>query len=329
GVAGGAVAGPQLLQDLGEPVEGGVVLERAGHEPDAGRQPRPHLLPPRGAGVPLGGLARHLGEALVVPVAPREPDQTEPGWQQAAVAQVVDGRDELAVGEVPGRTEDHQGSGFRDAGQPAVVRVAQRVHVSPRAASVSAARPSARSRRCTRSSGRPRRSSACRSPAACAACSCPNVYGRSGTARSSVTTPVICRNDPTCGPPLWYWPVECRYRGPHPKVTGRGVAAASAARRPAASASATGSRNAVTARYPRGSTPATSSARASRSEPARVPYSSTAPSTASGRSGCGPRASRAAVFSLDSVTFGWSNGLTPSTRPSTAVAYSQARNCAP
>ena len=35
------------------------------------------------------------------------------------------------------------------------------------------------------------------------------------------------------------------------------------------------------------------------------------------------------MFSLDSVTFGWSNGSMPSTTPATAVAYSQARNCAP
>ncbi len=35
------------------------------------------------------------------------------------------------------------------------------------------------------------------------------------------------------------------------------------------------------------------------------------------------------MLSLDSCTLGWSNGLIPSTRPATAVAYSQARNCAP
>ena len=35
------------------------------------------------------------------------------------------------------------------------------------------------------------------------------------------------------------------------------------------------------------------------------------------------------MLSLHSCTFGWSNGLMPSTRPATAVAYSQARNCAP
>src|SRR5215207_4089442 len=35
------------------------------------------------------------------------------------------------------------------------------------------------------------------------------------------------------------------------------------------------------------------------------------------------------VLSLDSCTFGWSNGLISSTQPATAVAYSQARNWAP
>ena len=35
------------------------------------------------------------------------------------------------------------------------------------------------------------------------------------------------------------------------------------------------------------------------------------------------------MFSFDSCTFGWSNGLIPSTQPATAVAYSQSRNCAP
>src|SRR5439155_24025649 len=35
------------------------------------------------------------------------------------------------------------------------------------------------------------------------------------------------------------------------------------------------------------------------------------------------------VLSLDSVTLGWSNGLIPRIRPAIAVAYSQARNCAP
>ena len=35
------------------------------------------------------------------------------------------------------------------------------------------------------------------------------------------------------------------------------------------------------------------------------------------------------VLSLDSATFGWSNGLMPSSRPATAMAYSQTRNWAP
>ena len=98
------------------------------------------------------------------------------------------------------------------------------VELSGRASSW--ATPAARSVRCSRSSGRPRPASACRSPAACAACSSPKCTA--GPARqSSTTAPVICRNAPTGGPPLWYWPVECRNRGPQPNVTGRPVAPAS------------------------------------------------------------------------------------------------------
>ena len=42
-----------------------------------------------------------------------------------------------------------------------------------------------------------------------------------------------------------------------------------------------------------------------------------------------PTPAARSVLSFDSCTFGWSKGLMPSTRPATAVAYSQARNCAP
>ena len=135
--------------------------------------------------------------------------------------------------------------GLRDPGQPAVARVAQRVAQPPvvgppRRRSLPRRPAGARRVQQLGDAGRPvgqvqaqqravpRSARACRSPAAWAACSWPKVYGWPGTSRSSATAPVIWRNAPTCGPPLWYWPVECRNRGPQPKVTGRPVAAASA-----------------------------------------------------------------------------------------------------
>jgi hypothetical protein len=38
------------------------------------------------------------------------------------------------------------------------------------------------------------------------------------------------QNTPSAGPPLWYWPVECRNRGPHPKVVGRPLSAATSSK---------------------------------------------------------------------------------------------------
>src|SRR3712207_2845143 len=69
-----------------------------------------------------------------------------------------------------------------------------------------------------------------------------------------------------------------------------------------------------------------------RSTPSSSPpgaRSSTAPIVANGGSTGRPASSSRRVFSSDSTTSGWSNGLVPSTRPTTAVAYSQPRNCAP
>src|SRR5690606_15864563 len=91
--------------------------------------------------------------------------------------------------------------------------------------------PVERSVRWSRRVGAPLDRSTARSPAAWAAMSWPKVYGRSGTARSSRTAPVICRKAPTGGPPLWYWPVEWRKRGPHPNVTGYAAPRARSPRR--------------------------------------------------------------------------------------------------
>ena len=60
-----------------------------------------------------------------------------------------------------------------------------------------------------------------------------------------------------------------------------------------------------------------------------LPRTSIAPIVAVGGSSGRPEPRIAWVFSLLSVTLGWSKGLMPSTRPATAVAYSQPRNWAP
>src|SRR5690606_8371658 len=77
-------------------------------------------------------------------------------------------------------------------------------------APVSCARPSARSRRWTRMAGRPSDRTTRRSAYAWASCSSPSEYGRPGTGTSRATSPVIWRNAPLPGPPLWYWPTVCR-----------------------------------------------------------------------------------------------------------------------
>src|SRR5690349_11244266 len=51
GVAVDAVRVAQLVQAGRQPVERGVVVERAAHEPEVARQPGPDLLAPRGARV--------------------------------------------------------------------------------------------------------------------------------------------------------------------------------------------------------------------------------------------------------------------------------------
>src|SRR5262249_3955867 len=258
-VARDAVRIPELVEGLCEPVKRRVVVERAADELDVARAARPHLLAPRGTGMVLRGFTGQVLEVAVAPVPPGEAERHEARRQQATVGQVVNGRDQLLLGQVTGDAEDDQRAGRRDPGEPPVLRVAQRVrraaHDLSRAATASRSRaiPADRSVRCSRTTGRPRPASACRSPAACAACSWPNVNGVPGTGRSSVTAPVICRKTPFCGPPLWYCPVEGRNRGPQPKVTRRPQARARAGRIPAIAASPMRSRYAITARYPCGS----------------------------------------------------------------------------
>ena len=126
-VARDAVGVAQVVEGARELVEGGVVVERPGHELDVAGQPGPHLVAPGGAGVGLGRLPGHRLEVAVAPVAAGEAEHHEAGRQQAPVGQVVDGRQQLLAGQVTGDAEDDQRARLRDAGQPAVERVAQRV----------------------------------------------------------------------------------------------------------------------------------------------------------------------------------------------------------
>ena len=110
-----------------ERVEGVVVVERAGHEPDAVGQPPPDVLAEPGPRALLGRLARQRLEVAVAPVAAGEAEQGEARRQQAAVGEVVDRRDQLLARQVAGDAEHDQRARARDARQPPVADVAQRV----------------------------------------------------------------------------------------------------------------------------------------------------------------------------------------------------------
>jgi hypothetical protein len=131
-VAAGAALGVELVQRLGEAVEGGRVVDLPGHEADALAQLRPHLLLERGAGVRADRVVDHLREVAPVPVAPSEADEREARREQPAVVQVVDGRHHLRAREVAGHPEHDQRARPGEVGHPAVAVVAQRVaHAGP------------------------------------------------------------------------------------------------------------------------------------------------------------------------------------------------------
>ena len=108
-------------------LEGLVVVEVAGHEPEALGELLPDLLAEPGAGVLAHRVVHDLREVLVGPVAAGEADEREAGRQQPAVGEVVDRRHELLAGEVAGDAEDHHPARARDLREPPVLRVAQRV----------------------------------------------------------------------------------------------------------------------------------------------------------------------------------------------------------
>ena len=134
-VAAGAALLVELLDGAAQLLEGLVVVEVAGHEPEALGELLPHLLAELRAGVLLDRVVHDLREVLVGPVTPGEADQAEAGRQQAAVGEVVDRRHDLLARQVAGHAEEHQAARPGDPGKAAVLRVAQRVGV-PSAISV-------------------------------------------------------------------------------------------------------------------------------------------------------------------------------------------------
>jgi hypothetical protein len=99
-----------------EVVEGGVVVEAAGHKPDAFGQPRPDLFPERGAGVFPDRVVDQLSEILIGPIPAREPDQRETRRQQSAIGQIINRRHQLLAGQVPGHAEDDDTARTSDPG---------------------------------------------------------------------------------------------------------------------------------------------------------------------------------------------------------------------
>jgi len=137
GVAAGAVTAVEVLQGLGQVVEGVVVVEGARQELGRLGQPLPGLLAELGARAVAGRLLRELLELAIAPVTAGEAQQDEPGGQQPAVGEVVHGRDQLLASQVAGHPEHHEGAGGGDAGQAPVAGVAQQVRGHPRAVSSS------------------------------------------------------------------------------------------------------------------------------------------------------------------------------------------------
>jgi hypothetical protein len=53
----------------------------------------------------------NLSKVLVFPITSSETDESEPGWKQAAVSQVVDGGHQFLASEVTGDAKKHKGAG--------------------------------------------------------------------------------------------------------------------------------------------------------------------------------------------------------------------------
>ena len=66
------------------------------------RSGAPHLLPETGAGMVADRVVHDLGEGVVIPVAPGEPDQRERRWQQPPIGQVVHRGHQLLTRKITG-----------------------------------------------------------------------------------------------------------------------------------------------------------------------------------------------------------------------------------
>jgi hypothetical protein len=88
------------------------VVERRRHVAHPVDERRQHALVGLPARELLDRLARLLAEAVVADVTARQPDQVEALRQGPLVREVVDGREELPLGQVPGRAEDGQRGGM-------------------------------------------------------------------------------------------------------------------------------------------------------------------------------------------------------------------------
>ena len=200
--------------------------------PRIGRQGRRDLLP----------------ERVLVVRPPADRDQDELVGQQVRPAQLVQGWQDLAMGQVAGCAEQDDDARI---GHPLEAQaLAQRVDLPgllrpalavPGKAHLAdgpvgfpgghelvsgagRARSSARSKAASPPSGSASRwirrtgswwlSRAWKSPAAWASISWPKVYGQPGIGRSWGWSAVSWKNRPIGAPPLCSWPVECRNRGP-------------------------------------------------------------------------------------------------------------------
>ena len=248
-----AAVAVELVERRLRAVERGVVVELALHEPDADLQLAPDVLVERGARVLLDRVVHLALEVLVVPVAAGEPDQAEPGRQQAAVREVVDRRHELLARQVAGDAEDDQRARARDAVEPPIGRRrgADCARRRSRRARVSRSRVA----ELLRDGARARRASGQRQHGTAVVGEHARVAGGLGLdqlpegERAVGDLEVLAARRRRAagtrrpaGRPCGTGPVECRKRGPQPKVTGRSARAASRSRRSASSGCATRSR---------------------------------------------------------------------------------------
>ena len=112
---------------LGQVAEGLLVADLTRYEPDALRELSPHFLSERGSGMLLDGRMHDLGEVLMLPGPPREPDQGETRRKQTPIGQVVDRRHQLLGRQIAGDAEDHQHARAGNPREPPILRFAKRV----------------------------------------------------------------------------------------------------------------------------------------------------------------------------------------------------------